>query len=114
MSMSRTVPEDPKSIVAVAREPTPSTVVTVPRPYLSWLTRSPTSREVVGASFQSGRIGERREGRPPAAGPHRRGGGGTPADVGAGARPAPAAEARAPDRGGPLDAGLDAAPLPHV
>src|SRR3712207_6356828 len=41
VSISRIVPEAPKSMVAVARGPTPSVGTTVPRPYLSWLTRSP-------------------------------------------------------------------------
>src|SRR5439155_3683341 len=53
MSISRTVPEVPKSMVAVARGPVPSVATTVPRPYLSWLTRSPTSRDNAGVSFQA-------------------------------------------------------------
>src|SRR6476469_652955 len=52
ISISRIVPAVPKSIVAVARGPTPSVATTVPRPYLSWLTRSPTSRDSAGVSFQ--------------------------------------------------------------
>ena len=54
MSISRTVPALPKSIVTVARTPAPSDATTVPRPYLSWLTRSPTSRCSAGASVRSG------------------------------------------------------------
>ncbi len=33
MSISRTVPEEPKSMVAVAPGPLPSVATTVPRPY---------------------------------------------------------------------------------
>src|SRR5690606_28752499 len=35
ISIRRTVPADPKSMVAVARGPDPSAAITVPRPYLS-------------------------------------------------------------------------------
>src|SRR3954454_17268897 len=52
MSIRRTLPAAPKSIVAVARGPTPSHEITVPRPYLSWLTRSPTSSFSATVSFQ--------------------------------------------------------------
>src|SRR5690242_10400690 len=52
MSIRRIVPAVPKSIVAVARGPTPSVATTVPRPYLSWVTRSPMSRDSAGVSFQ--------------------------------------------------------------
>ena len=52
ISISRTFPDAPKSIVAVARGPTPSHEITVPRPYLSWLTRSPTSSFSATVSFQ--------------------------------------------------------------
>src|SRR5699024_12157667 len=41
--MRRTVPRLPKSIITVVWLPAPSTLLTVPRPYLSWLTRSPTA-----------------------------------------------------------------------
>ena len=44
ISMRRTVPAEPKSIVAVARGPAPSALTTVPTPYLSWLTLSPAAR----------------------------------------------------------------------
>src|ERR1044072_116600 len=50
--MRRMVPDAPKSIVAVARGPVPSAATTVPRPYLSWLTRSPTARVIAGVSCQ--------------------------------------------------------------
>ena len=43
MSINRTLPAEPKSMVAVARGPTPSTDMTVPRPYLSWTTLSPAT-----------------------------------------------------------------------
>src|SRR5437763_13706354 len=52
MSIRRTLPAAPKSIVAVARGPTPSHEITVPRPYLSWLTRSPTSSFSATVAFQ--------------------------------------------------------------
>src|SRR3954454_16844947 len=52
MSMSLIVPAVPKSIVAVARGPTPSVATTVPRPYLSCVTRSPTESDSAGMSFQ--------------------------------------------------------------
>ena len=52
MIIRRTVPDEPKSIVAVARGPLPSVATTVPRPYLSWVTRSPTSSASTGASCQ--------------------------------------------------------------
>ena len=41
-------PADPKSMVAVARCPTPSTATTVPRPYLSCETRFPTASSSAG------------------------------------------------------------------
>ena len=37
-------------LVTVARAPAPSDAITVPSPYLSWLTRSPTSRLSVTVS----------------------------------------------------------------
>ena len=43
MSIRRTVPDEPKSITAVARGPLPSTDFTVPNPYLSCETRSPAA-----------------------------------------------------------------------
>ena len=64
MSISRTVPFEPKSMTAVARTPLPSTLVTVPRPYLSWLTLSPTSSSSAGALLRSAPE-EREPGRDP-------------------------------------------------
>src|ERR1700712_6087520 len=61
MSMRRTGPDEPKARVAVPLDPTPSTTVTRPSPYLSWLTRSPTSRCRVGPPRPDERMGEGRE-----------------------------------------------------
>jgi hypothetical protein len=41
------VPPEPKSTVAWALSPSPVTSTTVPRPNASWLTRSPTSTEMI-------------------------------------------------------------------
>src|SRR5690606_5063983 len=55
ISIRPTVPADPKSMVAVARGPAPAAAITVPTPYLSWLTWSQTSNCNAGlpeAAFQ--------------------------------------------------------------
>ena len=44
MSISRTLPAEPKSTVTVARAPVPEASMTVPNPYFAWLTRSPTTK----------------------------------------------------------------------
>ena len=44
MSIIFTRPAEPKSINTIALTPAPVDSSTVPRPYLSWLTRSPTAR----------------------------------------------------------------------
>ena len=48
ISIRRTLPVVPKSMVAVARCPTPSTATTVPSPYLSCETRFPTASSSTG------------------------------------------------------------------
>ena len=50
LCISLTRPELPKSMSDIADSPTPDTSSTRPRPYLSWLTRSP------GSSTSSGRL----------------------------------------------------------
>ena len=62
MSMSRTFPEAPKSMVAVARGPLPSQESTLPSPYLSCVTLSPGANSSAGADgFARGIPGELRD-----------------------------------------------------